>query len=86
MSEQMRPGTRCQTLTLVRAVKGDLPCGSQGVIIREMENFGRHLIFVHWDVGISVKDNRSVNSVARRAQCRLVSPSGSPRGSLPRWG
>lgn len=54
MIGQIQPGMRCRTLTLVRTVKGDLPRGSEGTVIRAMENLGRHLILVQWDVGVTV--------------------------------
>jgi len=39
---------------LIRTVKGDLPRGSQGTVVYEMENLGRRLLLVSWDLGISV--------------------------------
>ena len=45
---------RCHIRYLVRTVKGDLPRGSQGTVVYELDNLGRHLILVEWDTGISV--------------------------------
>jgi len=39
---------------LIRTVKGDLPRGSQGTVVYEMEHLGRRLLLVSWDLGISV--------------------------------
>jgi hypothetical protein len=47
-------GMRCETLQMVRTVRGDLPRGSQGNVINEIENIGRHLIVVQWDSGITI--------------------------------
>lgn len=54
MIDRTHTGLRCHTLHLVRTVKGDLPRGSQGAVVYEMDNLGRHLILVNWDSGISV--------------------------------
>lgn len=47
-------GFRCATRQLVRTVEGNLPRGSQGTLVYEMENLGRRLILVNWDNGFSV--------------------------------
>jgi len=54
MINRTHAGLRCHTLRLVRTVKGDLPRGSQGTVVYEMDNLGRRLILVDWDRGISV--------------------------------
>ena len=54
MLDRTHAGWQCHTRHLVRTVKGDLPRGSQGIVVYEMDNLGRHLIFVTWDTGISV--------------------------------
>lgn len=54
MIDRTHTGLRCHTLHLVRTVKGDLPRGSRGTVVHEMDNLGRHLILVDWDTGISV--------------------------------
>jgi hypothetical protein len=54
MIDRTHTGARCYTRSLLRTVKGALPRGSQGTIIYEMENLGRQLILVRWDIGITV--------------------------------
>jgi hypothetical protein len=54
MIDRTHAGFRCKTRLLVRTVKGDLPRGSQGTLVYEMDNLGRHLILVNWDRGFSV--------------------------------
>lgn len=52
--DRTHTGARCYTLRFIRTVKGDLPRGSYGTVLHEMENLGRRLILVHWDTGITV--------------------------------
>jgi len=54
MIDRTYTGFRCHTRHLLRTVKGDLPRGSQGTVVYEMDNLGRHLILVAWDTGIAV--------------------------------
>jgi hypothetical protein len=54
MPDTTHAGSRCRTLQFVRTVKGDLPCGSQGTVIHELDNLGCRLVLVHWDTGIVV--------------------------------
>lgn len=54
MIDYTHAGARCHTRYLVRTVKGNLPQGSRGTVAYEMENLGRQLILVCWDIGISV--------------------------------
>ncbi len=54
MLDRTQTGLRCHTRHLVRTVKGDLPRGSHGTVVYELDNLGRHLILVEWDTGISV--------------------------------
>lgn len=54
MIDRTHAGFRCNTRHLLRTVKGNLPRGSQGTVVYEMDNLGRHLILVNWDSGISV--------------------------------
>ncbi len=54
MIDRTHTGYRCHTRFLVRTVKGDLPRGSHGTVVYELENLGRVLILVHWDTGMSV--------------------------------
>ena len=54
MLDRTHAGFRCHTLQPLRTVQGDLPRGSQGTVAYEMDNIGRHLLFVNWDQGFSV--------------------------------
>src|SRR5229473_8274243 len=54
MLDRTHAGCRCSTRQLLRTVQGNLPRGSQGTVAYEMDNLGRHLLFVHWDQGFSV--------------------------------
>jgi hypothetical protein len=47
-------GSRCRTIHPLRTVKGDLPRGSPGTILRAVENLGRVLVVVHWNHGFVV--------------------------------
>jgi hypothetical protein len=52
--DRTHTGVRCHTLRLVRTVQGDLPRGTQGTVLYEIENLGRRLVLVHWSTGITV--------------------------------
>jgi hypothetical protein len=54
MLDRTHAGFRCHTRQLLRTVQGDLPRGSQGTVAYDMDNLGRHLLFVNWDQGFSV--------------------------------
>jgi hypothetical protein len=54
MIDRTHTGIRCSTRVLLRTVEGLLPQGSQGTVVYEMDNLGRHLILVNWDRGFSV--------------------------------
>ena len=54
MIDRTHTGVRCHTRQLLRTVKGNLPRESQGTVLYEMDNLGRHLIFVRWDMGVTV--------------------------------
>lgn len=54
MIDRTHTGFRCHTVCLVRTLHEDLPRGSQGTVVYEMDNLGRHLILVRWDKGIVV--------------------------------
>jgi hypothetical protein len=54
MIDRTSTGCRCHTRRPIRTVKGDLPRGSRGTVVYEMDSLGRHLILVNWDTGISV--------------------------------
>ncbi|HXG20177.1 MAG TPA: hypothetical protein VNN62_14025 [Methylomirabilota bacterium] len=53
MIDRTHTGKRCHTLRFVRTVHGDLPRGTQGTILYEMENLGRRLVLVRWDTGMT---------------------------------
>ena len=44
MIDRTHTGYRCHTRFLVRTAKGDLPRGSHGTVVYELENLGRVLI------------------------------------------
>ena len=54
MIDRTHTGVRCHSLRMLRTVKGNLPRESHGTVVYEMDNLGRHLILVTWDVGITV--------------------------------
>ena len=54
MIDRTHTGIRCSTRVLLCTVEGLLPQGSQGTVVYEMDNLGRHLILVNWDSGFSV--------------------------------
>jgi hypothetical protein len=54
MIDRTHVGFRCNVRHPLRTVKGNLPRGSEGTVVYELENLGRQLILVNWDCGISV--------------------------------
>lgn len=54
MIDRTHSGCRCYVIHPLRTVEGDLPRGSQGVVVYEMDNLDRHLILVKWDNGLLV--------------------------------
>ena len=54
MIDHTHSGFRCHIRRPVQTVQGNLPRDSQGTVIYEMDNLGRHLILVHWDNGLLV--------------------------------
>ena len=54
MIDRTQTGTRCYTTRFIRTVKGDLPRGSCGMVLYAVENLGRRLILVDWNIGITV--------------------------------
>ena len=54
MIDRTHVGFRYHTRYLLRTVKGDLPRGSYGTLVYELDKLGRHLILVHRVTGISV--------------------------------
>lgn len=54
MINHTHAGVRCHMVRPIRTVKGDVPRGSGGTVIHEMDNLGRRLVLVHWDHGVTV--------------------------------
>ena len=54
MIDRTQSGFRCHIRYPVQTVQGNLPRESQGTVIYEMDNLGRHLILVNLDNGILV--------------------------------
>lgn len=54
MVDKSRSGARCSTVRYIQTVNGNLPRGSKGTVVYEVDSLGRRLIFVKWDIGISV--------------------------------
>jgi hypothetical protein len=54
MIDRTQSGVRCHIRHSVRTVQGELPRDSQGTVLYETDNLGRHLILVHWDNGLRV--------------------------------
>jgi len=61
---------------LVRTVIGDLPRGSHGTVLYELENLGRILILVRWDTGMSVLVFPDEIELEPEHRGRTASPSG----------
>ena len=49
MIDYSRSGTRCRTVRQLLTVHGRLPRHSYGTLCYDMDNLGRHLVFVKWD-------------------------------------
>lgn len=45
-------GTRCRARTALRSHRGLIKRSTEGTIQHHIDNFGRRLISVEWDVGI----------------------------------
>jgi hypothetical protein len=54
MIDHTHSSFRCHIRRPVQTVQENLPRDSQGTVIYEMDNLGRHLILVNWDNGILV--------------------------------
>ncbi|MEW6297056.1 MAG: hypothetical protein AB1671_04870 [Thermodesulfobacteriota bacterium] len=54
MVSYARTGARCRTLRNILTPKGILPRGSYGTLRYETTTFGRRVILVDWDQGLSV--------------------------------
>jgi len=54
MIDRKHAGTRCCTVRHIMTRDGLLRCDTHGTIRYEMDNLGRHLVFVEWDNGMDV--------------------------------
>jgi hypothetical protein len=45
-------GMRCRAIRDIRNHRGMVRASTEGTVQYEFENFGRHLINVHWDNGL----------------------------------
>ncbi len=52
--DRSRSGVCCRTLCHLLTIEGILPRDSYGTLRYEMDNLGRHLVFVDWDNGMRV--------------------------------
>ena len=76
MIDRTHTGWQCHTRFLVRTVIGDLPRGSHGTVLYELENLGRILILVRWDTGMSVLVFPDEIELEPEHRGRTASPSG----------
>lgn len=53
MVDRCHTGMHCRTNRHLTTRDGRLPQHSQGTIQYEIENLGRHLVFVQWENGMS---------------------------------
>ena len=53
MIDRTHSGQNCRTTRHLTTRDGRLPRDTQGTIQYEMENLGRHLVFVKWENGMS---------------------------------
>lgn len=51
MTQRILRGKRCRTVRLLNTPNGRIQRGAHGTIRHEMENLGRHIVFVAWDDG-----------------------------------
>ena len=51
MIQHRLTGKRCRAVRLINTQDGRVLRGARGTIRHEMENLGRHLVFVSWDDG-----------------------------------
>ena len=47
-------GIKCRALRDIQSYQGKVSASTEGIIQYEIENFGRHLINVRWDNGLTV--------------------------------
>lgn len=46
-------GARCRATRMVRSYRGLVERSTEGTIQHDIDNLGRHLISVQWDVGVT---------------------------------
>jgi hypothetical protein len=46
-------GSRCRAIQVVRSHRGTIERLAEGTIQHDIDNLGRHLISVRWDIGIT---------------------------------
>lgn len=54
MSDLSLKGIKCRAVRSIRSYQGMVGAATEGTIEYEFENFGRRLINVHWNNGISL--------------------------------
>jgi hypothetical protein len=47
-------GIKCRAVRDIQSYQGTVSASTEGIIQYEIDNFGRHLINVHWDNGLTV--------------------------------
>ncbi len=53
MVDRTHSGKDCRTVRHLTTRDGRLPRDTRGIIQYEMENLGRHLVFVNWENGMN---------------------------------
>lgn len=52
MTQRRLAGKRCRAVRFINTRNGPVRRGAHGTIRYEMDNLGRHMVFVTWDRGI----------------------------------
>jgi hypothetical protein len=53
MFDTEQKGRRCRATGVVRSHRGVIGRSTEGTILHDIDNLGRHLISVHWDIGVT---------------------------------
>jgi hypothetical protein len=53
MIDSTAPGTRCQATREIRTHAGLIKRFTEGMILYDLDNLGRRLIYVQWDNGLA---------------------------------
>jgi hypothetical protein len=56
-------GSRCRAKTMLRSHRGMIQRSTEGTIQHDIDNLGRRLISVRWDIGLSI------TCFLRRSRC-----------------